>query len=68
MRQNKWAAISLTPVSPLQIEFSGYTLAPLQPQFTNHQKSQETLITHIIKVRGSFSTPRCSCNRVKRAK
>lgn len=34
----------------LQIEFSGYTLAPLQPQFTNHDKSQETLVTHIIKV------------------
>ena len=33
----------------MQIEFSGYTLAPLQPQFTNHDKSQETLITHIIK-------------------
>ena len=35
----------------MQIEFSGYTLAPLQPQFTNHDKSQETLITHVIKAR-----------------
>ena len=35
----------------MQIEFSGYTLAPLQPQFTEHDKSQETLITHIIKAR-----------------
>ena len=34
-----------------QIEFSGYTLAPLQPQFTNHYNSQETLITHVIKAR-----------------
>ncbi|CAK0780512.1 hypothetical protein CVIRNUC_005077 [Coccomyxa viridis] len=32
-----------------QIEFSGYTLAPLQPHFANHDTSQETLVTHIMK-------------------
>ncbi len=42
---------SAESINGMQIEFSGYTLAPLQPQFTNHDKSQETLITHVIKVR-----------------
>ena len=37
----------------LQIEFSGYTLAPLQPYFANHDTSQETLVTHIMKVQRS---------------
>ncbi|EIE22257.1 DUF1336-domain-containing protein [Coccomyxa subellipsoidea C-169] len=32
-----------------EIEFSGYTLAPLQAQYANHASSQETLITHVIK-------------------
>ena len=44
----------------LQIEFSGYTLAPLQPHFANHDTSQETLVTHIMKVRRRPPLPSCA--------
>ena len=44
----------------MQIEFSGYTLAPLQPHFANHDTSQETLVTHIMKVQRSPPLPSCA--------
>lgn len=33
-----------------QVEYSGYTLAPLQLQFARGGPSQETLVTHVLKV------------------
>lgn len=32
-----------------RVEYSGYTLAPLQAQFTSVGPSQETLVTHVLK-------------------
>ncbi len=34
----------------LQIEFSGYTFAPLLPDYDPLRCSQETLVTHVIKM------------------
>jgi hypothetical protein len=42
-----------------QIEFSGYTLSPLQPQYSGQATSPETLITHVIKVQQH--TPSLAC-------
>ena len=38
-----------------RVEYSGYTLAPLQAQFTSGGPSQETLVTHVLKVRRSLT-------------
>ena len=32
-----------------RVEYSGYTLAPLQAQFNGAGLSQETLVTHVLK-------------------
>lgn len=32
-----------------RVEYSGYTLAPLQAQFNGAGPSQETLVTHVLK-------------------
>lgn len=34
----------------MQVQASGYTLAPLQPQYAGGGDGQETLVTHVIKV------------------
>lgn len=50
----------------MQIEFSGYTLAPLQAQYAGHASSQETLITHVIKV-GQMLNCCAACTRTNNA-
>ena len=42
-----------------RVDYSGYTLAPLQAQFSGGGGSQETLVTHVLKV-APLAAPRAA--------